>query len=361
MVDVGIKDLVDASKQLGEAIAKSAMFGAKSEYQGTVIAMHCLQTGMPVLDFQREFHLIDGKPSRKAESMLAAFNKAGGKHRWVADGRDGLSASIELSMGGETYVSTYTLAEAQAAGLVKNDSGWKKNPANMLRARAASNGIRMIYPEAAVGVYTPEEIADMHGTVDAATEDRAADETQSRGRGRPRKSDVEAAQASAPQAAVSAPAAAVEPSTANAAVVTPSASAAAPAVKPVASPAAAPVHAAPHPSTTSTTTPAGIATHDPSAIAPSQEALNRPTKEQLNEIVAIREKLTALTTETWQMVLQKVGCPIDPTDGKTRKLNLGTSEQASHVLGWLRTQLAKQTQRVEGKSLDNLATAIVGN
>ena len=52
------------------------------------------------------------------------------------------------------------MAQAKAAGLVRDKSGWKKYPASMLRARVVTETLRAIAPEIAQGTFTPEEIDD---------------------------------------------------------------------------------------------------------------------------------------------------------------------------------------------------------
>ena len=53
---------------------------------------------------------------------------------------------------------TYTILEAREAGLIKDGSGWKKSPADMLVARASSKLARLVYPDILHGIYAPEEL-----------------------------------------------------------------------------------------------------------------------------------------------------------------------------------------------------------
>ena len=52
---------------------------------------------------------------------------------------------------------SYTIAEAAGAGLVKPKSGWEKNPADMLVARASAKLARLVYPDLVHGLYTEAE------------------------------------------------------------------------------------------------------------------------------------------------------------------------------------------------------------
>lgn len=147
--------------QIGTVLAQSGACGCKNPAEGKLVALACLCERKSPFDIARRYHLMDGKLSVKADVMLADLRAAGGSFKWIKDGKDGESAAVELTYKGQTYTSTYSMQDAQRAKLVKANGGWEKNPANMLRARAISDGIRMIAPEIAAGVYTPEETEDI--------------------------------------------------------------------------------------------------------------------------------------------------------------------------------------------------------
>jgi hypothetical protein len=134
--------------QMGKVFAETGACGCKTHADGKLISLACLSERCSPFEIERRYHLMDGKLRKKADVMLAELRQAGGDFRWVKDGRDG-EASIELTYRGQSYISTYTMADAERARLVKQNSGWEKNPANMLRARATSEGVRMIAPEIA--------------------------------------------------------------------------------------------------------------------------------------------------------------------------------------------------------------------
>jgi hypothetical protein len=161
MAEINLEHL----ESLGRHFAKSMMFGCSNESQGVVMALECLMTKTSPMALQATYHIISGRPSMKADAMLSAWRKSGGKHRWLKDGSDGQSATLELiDEAGNSQAVSYTIEEAKKAGLVKPGGGWTKNPANMLRARCCSNGVRMLKPELLGGAYTPEEIQDMELT-----------------------------------------------------------------------------------------------------------------------------------------------------------------------------------------------------
>jgi hypothetical protein len=133
---------------------------------------------MSLMEFQRTFHLIEGKPSMKSDSMLAKFHQIGGKHRWINDGEDGQVATLQLKIDDEEQTCTYSIEQAKQAGLVKPKSNWEKDPGSMLRARVVSRGIRMLRPGIIAGSYTPEEIEDFDNVAPVTSTNGSAKTTK---------------------------------------------------------------------------------------------------------------------------------------------------------------------------------------
>lgn len=184
---------VDAISKLGEVFARSGMFGCEKIEQGQIMAMQCMSERISPLDLARKYHIINGKLSMRADAMLAEFRARGGKIQWVKT--DATEARAKFLFEGNEIEIAFTAADATQAGFLpaKPGSGWAKFPDAMLRARLTSKAMRMLCPEAVVGLYTPEEVEDFGDTpkpgfrqtlpatnvVDSATvpeQDKAADE-----------------------------------------------------------------------------------------------------------------------------------------------------------------------------------------
>lgn len=152
---------------IGSAIAKSGMFGVKNEAGGIVIAATCHQQGITLMDYHRTYHTIDGKPSMKADAMLAAFRKQGGKYTIVENSTSRAAATFTFE--GAKYDFEYTIEDAKRTGdCLKGDGKmkdiWTKRPEDMLWARMVSRAIRRLAPEINAGLYTPEEVSDFDST-----------------------------------------------------------------------------------------------------------------------------------------------------------------------------------------------------
>lgn len=161
-------DLVpyDQVERMANAIAKSGLFGIKTVDQALALMAVAQAEGRHPGSVARDYHIIQGKPSLKADAMLARFQQAGGKVEWKTYTDTNVTAVFSHPNGGTVEVA-WTIEMAQRIGLATKDS-WKNYPRQMLRARVISEGIRTVYPGVIVGEYTPEEVADFspHAMVD---------------------------------------------------------------------------------------------------------------------------------------------------------------------------------------------------
>ena len=64
-------ELVEA----GKLLATSQAFGAVNPAAGFLIVATCHQQGISLMEFHRTYHMVDGKPSMRADAMLAERNK----------------------------------------------------------------------------------------------------------------------------------------------------------------------------------------------------------------------------------------------------------------------------------------------
>lgn len=147
-----LQNPIEAIDRLGEMFAKSGMFGCSRVEQGKVLAMICLAEQKSPVHILRTFHIIDGQLSKKALASLAEFRKAGGRHKWILDGNDGLKATGQFTFEGNTVEVSYSIEDAKRQNLsMKPGSNWAKTPSNMLRARVITNAIAMLCPEIFAG------------------------------------------------------------------------------------------------------------------------------------------------------------------------------------------------------------------
>lgn len=145
-------------ERMAHSVAKSGLFGIKTQEQAVALMLIAQAEGMHPAIAARDYHVIQGRPTLKADAMLARFHQAGGKVTWNEYTPERVSGTFSHSQGGTVEIE-WTIAQAKAANLTNKDT-WRQYPRQMLRARVISEGIRTVFPGVAVGVYTPEEAED---------------------------------------------------------------------------------------------------------------------------------------------------------------------------------------------------------
>ena len=150
---------VDQIERMALAVAKSGLFGVKTPDQAMALMLVAQAEGMHPAIAARDYHVINGRPTLRADAMLARFQQAGGKVEWGEYTDQRVVGTFAHPQGGSVRIE-WTTKMAQDAGLTRNPT-WKSYPRQMLRARCISEGIRTIYPGVAIGTYTPEEAEDM--------------------------------------------------------------------------------------------------------------------------------------------------------------------------------------------------------
>jgi hypothetical protein len=150
---------VDQVERMALAVAKSGLFGVKTPDQAMALMLIAQAEGLHPAIAARDYHIINNRPTLKADAMLARFHTAGGTVRWGEYTERRVVGTFSHPQGGSVEIE-WTLDMAITAGLTKNPT-WKSYPRQMLRARCISEGIRTVFPGVVVGTYTPEEAEDM--------------------------------------------------------------------------------------------------------------------------------------------------------------------------------------------------------
>jgi len=147
----------DEILRMAETIAKSRLFGVTQVDQVVALMLMAEAEGRHVASAMQDYSVIQGKPSLKAEAMLARFQQAGGRVKWTCL-TDERVAAIFSHAQCEPVEIDWDMDRAKRAQLT--NPMWKKYPRQMLRARVISEGVRTAYPGALGGMYAPEEVID---------------------------------------------------------------------------------------------------------------------------------------------------------------------------------------------------------
>lgn len=145
--------------QMADTLVKSGFLPKTIDTpaKATAVILKGRELGIPAMQSFSHIYIIEGKPTCSAELQLALLARGGVTWEWRES--SGNAAEIIYSRPGwSAFSSRFDMEDAKRANLV-NKATWKAYPANMLRARAISNGARMIGPDLLAGMsYTPEEL-----------------------------------------------------------------------------------------------------------------------------------------------------------------------------------------------------------
>lgn len=156
---------MDQMTQMANAVARSGLFGAKTVDQALAIMLLAQAEGLHPATAARDYHIIDGKPSMKADAMLARHLQSGGTVKWNEYTDAKVSGTFSHPNGGEVTVD-WDNDRIKQAGL-SDRPNHKKFPRQMKRARVISEGVRTVNPGVCAGLYSVEEVQDFGATDEA--------------------------------------------------------------------------------------------------------------------------------------------------------------------------------------------------
>lgn len=147
-------------RQMAEAAAKSGLMPAiRTPEAAFTLMMLCQAEGLHPIQALRRYHIIEGRPSMRSDAMLSDFQRAGGTIEWVKTTAEECEAIFAAPGVAKPVTVRWSAEDARRAGLF-GKGNWAKFPAQMLRARTVSDGVRMTMPGVVAGIYTPEEVQD---------------------------------------------------------------------------------------------------------------------------------------------------------------------------------------------------------
>lgn len=146
-------------ERMAAAFAASKLFGAKTKEEAMSLMLIAQAEGMHPAAAARDYHIIQGKASKKAEAMLRDFLIAGGKVEWHKLDDTAADATFSHQQGGTVRIN-WDMARVNNAKIANPDM-YKKYPRQMLRSRCVSEGVRTVCPLATGGLYAPEEVPEV--------------------------------------------------------------------------------------------------------------------------------------------------------------------------------------------------------
>lgn len=147
-------------EQMANQVVKSRMFaGINTPEAAITLMLLCQSEGLHPMQAMMRYHMIQGRPSMKADAMLSEFMRRGGTVKWIEWTNEACEAEFKSSGCPDGVKVRWTMDDAKRAGVTGNPT-WTKYPRQMLKARVSSDGVRMADPAVNQGRYTPEEVQD---------------------------------------------------------------------------------------------------------------------------------------------------------------------------------------------------------
>jgi hypothetical protein len=174
---------LDDAARLAKAACASRLYNVASAEAALMILLTGRDLGLSASQSLRAIHVVSGKPVVSADALVAAVRRSGLCETWRTVESTTERCTIETRRKGEDQPEreTFTIEDAKRARLDAKDV-WKAYPRDMLRHRCAAGLVRRVYPDVALGCYTPGEIDDPPLPVDvtapkSAESERPADAT----------------------------------------------------------------------------------------------------------------------------------------------------------------------------------------
>ena len=155
----------DGAIRAANVISQSGMFGGISMPQVLVRILTGRSLGIPMMVAMVHVYDVEGRPSVSARLKAALCLRHPDCELLEYVSGDATQATYRIKRRGQdAKVFKFTIEQAKAAGLLtredgsaKKGSGWLKWPHRMLQARAVSEAVDVVFPEAAMGLSTFEE------------------------------------------------------------------------------------------------------------------------------------------------------------------------------------------------------------
>ena len=223
---------LDEIERVAAKLSVSGLMGKDTKPEAVFgLMLLCKCEGLDPIAAMKRYHIIEGRPSMRADAMQAEFIAHGGGVVFHVRSDDMCAATFfadrsklddaarkravdrfeklwllecepdpakrskiildiaKLSMDGEEGIIR-TYADCELKGITEGAKGtkanWKTSPRQMLTARVLTEGIRLVAPGLIAGVYTPEEVQDVLTVEQKGLHERASD---------PQSHDIEAMQA----------------------------------------------------------------------------------------------------------------------------------------------------------------------
>lgn len=153
-------------------IAAAGMLGFDRAESVFAVMMLCQAEKLHPMEAVKRYHIIKGRPSMRADYMLAEFQRRGGRIKWLQSDCEACEATAthpQLCPDGLTIRMTLQrFVDSKVAMTYDRQSGkwslkdnWANFPDALLRARVSTALIRAVDPGVVCGMPSQEELQDV--------------------------------------------------------------------------------------------------------------------------------------------------------------------------------------------------------
>ncbi len=165
---------LDQAEALAERLAKSVILPSHLRNRPADVFATILMgrdLGLTPMQAMLGIYCVEGRPSLATDTAVALILRSGVAEYFACVESTGASATYATKRRGTPQERrlTWTLEQANKAGLLRAGSNWTKYPETMLRRRAAMSLARDVYPDVIGGMHDPDELRDLQDDADIAT------------------------------------------------------------------------------------------------------------------------------------------------------------------------------------------------
>lgn len=154
---------VDQAYRLAQAIARSGMTPKAYSNDPDKVFVGILagaEVGLAPFQALQSIAVINGNPSIWGDGALALV-QASGLLEDIEETDDGTTATCRVIRKGRSpVIHTFSMKDAENAGLLRKDGPWKTYPKRMRQMRARSWALRDGFPDVLKGLHIAEELRD---------------------------------------------------------------------------------------------------------------------------------------------------------------------------------------------------------
>lgn len=146
-------------KEQAQTLLRSGFLpaGIKTAEQCMAIFLMGKELGIGFMESIRSIHVIQGKPTVSPQLMLALANRTGQIEDMQMDTTPQGAVVTIKRKGRKAHTEMFGVKEATDLGLMSKDN-YRKQAATMFKWRALAANLRVTFPDAISGLYTPDEM-----------------------------------------------------------------------------------------------------------------------------------------------------------------------------------------------------------